>query len=169
MGLSDIEAIRDQYAAVNERDWKRVMDYYAEDVVLVVTNGIMAGTFEGREALGKWFGDWFSTFARDAHFDLTEITALDDDGAPDGMDGTCEALAPLAERHRANREAWVAALAGPSVDRASLERLRQEELALAEAASQQLVTALADVSEALTPEQRAKLVALGRRFHDDER
>jgi ketosteroid isomerase-like protein len=78
MALSDAEVIRDQYAAVNERDWPRSMSHYAEDVELVVSSGIMAGTHKGRDAVGAWFGDWFSSFARDARFDITELTELDD-------------------------------------------------------------------------------------------
>ena len=78
MGPSDIEVIRDQYAAVNERDWERAMGHYTEDVELVVRSGINSGTFRGRDAVGGWFGDWFSTFAHDAHFEITEATELDD-------------------------------------------------------------------------------------------
>jgi fructoselysine-6-P-deglycase FrlB-like protein len=38
------------------------------------------------------------------YYNGAEITALDDDGAPDGMDGTCEALTPLAAALRAQPE-----------------------------------------------------------------
>ena len=73
MALSDIEVIRDQYEAVNERDFGRAMSHYAEDVVLVVRDGLARGTYEGAEVVGGWFGDWFSTFDRDSHFDITRL------------------------------------------------------------------------------------------------
>ena len=75
----DMEVIRDQYAAVNERDWARVMSHYAEDVELVIPgSGIKAGTFRGREAVGEWYGDWMAIFARDLHFEIRELTRLRD-------------------------------------------------------------------------------------------
>lgn len=77
--MSNVDVIRDQYKATNERDWDRVMAHYAEDVVLVVVGeGIRAGTFEGRDAVGRWFGDWFSTFDKDAHFEITKLTERED-------------------------------------------------------------------------------------------
>ena len=78
MGLSDVEVIRDQYAAVNERDWGRAMSHYAEDVVLVVHDGLSPGTYEGADSLGRWYGDWFATFDRDSHFDITRLEACED-------------------------------------------------------------------------------------------
>jgi len=77
--MSDIEVVRDQFEAVNERDFARAMSHYADDVVLGVHGGgITDGTFYGRDAVGAWFGDWFRTFDRDAHFDITELTRLDE-------------------------------------------------------------------------------------------
>jgi ketosteroid isomerase-like protein len=38
---------------------------------------LSSGTFKGRAAVGRWFGDWFSTFDRDARFDVREITELE--------------------------------------------------------------------------------------------
>lgn len=73
-------------------------------------------------------------------------------------------IEPVAARHRENREAWIEALTAPHVDRARLEALRQQELALAAEASAGLVDSLAEVSEVLTPEQRVKLAALAARF-----
>jgi ketosteroid isomerase-like protein len=71
--------LRDQYAAVNERDWDRAMSHYADDVTLIVTgSGIRAGTFEGKEAVGRWYGDWMGTFDRDLHFEITTLEELDD-------------------------------------------------------------------------------------------
>jgi ketosteroid isomerase-like protein len=79
MTLSNIEVIRDQYAATNQRDWERVMSHYAEDVVLVIHGeGIRSGTFDGREATGSWFGEWFGTFDSDACFEIKEIAELED-------------------------------------------------------------------------------------------
>jgi ketosteroid isomerase-like protein len=57
------------------------MGHYAEDVELhILAGGIRSGVFRGRDAVGEWFGDWFRTFDRDAHFDIQEITEVGDDG-----------------------------------------------------------------------------------------
>ncbi len=76
--LTNAEIVEDQYAAANERDWERALGHYAEGVVLVVTAGIRAGTFRGRDAVGEWFGDWFRTFDRGAYFDIEELAEFDD-------------------------------------------------------------------------------------------
>jgi ketosteroid isomerase-like protein len=74
---ADIDAIRDQFAAVNERDFERAMDRYEDDVVLVVEEGFLnTGTFEGKEAVGEWFGDWFRAFGRDYRFEITDARDL---------------------------------------------------------------------------------------------
>jgi ketosteroid isomerase-like protein len=71
--------IREQYEAVNDREFGRAMALYAEDVVLVaprmegVTN---PGTYEGKGAVGDWFGDWFRTFATDYRFEIEEMRDL---------------------------------------------------------------------------------------------
>ena len=81
MPLSNLEVIRDQYAAVNERDFERAMSHYADVVVLVVRGrGISSGTYEGRDSVGEWFGDWFRTFDRDSHFAVTELEEREDGG-----------------------------------------------------------------------------------------
>jgi periplasmic protein CpxP/Spy len=81
------------------------------------------------------------------------------------VDGSFAALAPLAEQHRDHRAQLLALLAQPTIDRAALESLRAEELALANAASLALAASLADVAEALSPAQRAQLLELAARFH----
>lgn len=79
MSEADLAVVRDQFAAVNERDFPRAMDLYAEDVVLVVDPAfINSGSYEGREAVGKWFGDWFSTFEADYRFEIEEAGDLGD-------------------------------------------------------------------------------------------
>ncbi|TMK97853.1 MAG: nuclear transport factor 2 family protein [Actinobacteria bacterium] len=74
----NVEIVRDQYAATNQRDFRRAMSHYADDVVMVIPAGIRGGTFEGRRAVGEWFGDWFATFDRDAQFEIAELIDLDD-------------------------------------------------------------------------------------------
>jgi ketosteroid isomerase-like protein len=77
MSQDPIEVIRDQYAATNERDFERAMSLYADDVVLVVEEGFLnTGTFEGREAVGEWFGDWFRAFGRDYRFQIVDLRDL---------------------------------------------------------------------------------------------
>jgi ketosteroid isomerase-like protein len=73
-----IVVVREQFAATNERDFDRAMDMYADDVVLVVDAGwgITSGTFEGKAAVGEWFGDWFRQFGDDYHFEITEARDL---------------------------------------------------------------------------------------------
>jgi ketosteroid isomerase-like protein len=85
MSSEDIEVVRDQFEAVNERDFPRAMDGYADDVVLVVPpapagRGVVVnpGTYEGKEAVGRWFGDWFQAFGRDYHFDIDEAREIGD-------------------------------------------------------------------------------------------
>ena len=67
-------------------------------------------------------------------------------------------MSQLAGPHREHREALLALLSEPEIDRAELEALRAAELELAETASSVLTAALADVAETLTPEQRADLI-----------
>jgi ketosteroid isomerase-like protein len=72
---ADIDVVRDQFEAVNERDFARAMEHYAEDVVLVVSpaEGVPTpGTYKGKEAVGNWFGDWFRTFDRDYSLRMDE-------------------------------------------------------------------------------------------------
>jgi Spy/CpxP family protein refolding chaperone len=81
------------------------------------------------------------------------------------LDASFATLAPLAERHRAHHAELIELLGQPTIDRAALERVRAEELALAEAASRALTASLADVAETLSAEQRAELIELAQRFH----
>jgi ketosteroid isomerase-like protein len=71
---ADVDLVVAQFAATNERDFQRAMDLYADDVVLVVGEGwgITSGKYEGKTAVGEWFGDWFRQFAPGYHFEITE-------------------------------------------------------------------------------------------------
>ena len=78
--------------------------------------------------------------------------------------GVINDLLPLHEQHRATHQAFVDALAQPTVNRVTLEQLRAGALQRAETASTRLVQAIADVAEVLTPEQRSELIQLAERF-----
>src|SRR6266540_3800441 len=78
MSQENVEIVLAQYAATNERDFRRVMSYYDDDVELVAREPwLRTGVFKGREAVGTWFGDWLSTFDRDARFDVKEARELE--------------------------------------------------------------------------------------------
>jgi protein CpxP len=74
-------------------------------------------------------------------------------------------LMALKDRHRANHERIVAALAGSNVDRAQLEQARKDGIAMADEASRRLAQAFADAAEVLTPEQRAAALEHVRKHH----
>lgn len=81
------------------------------------------------------------------------------------VQATAQEFTPMREQHHQNRQALLQALAQPTIDRTTLEEIRHAELQLAETASERLVTALGDVAEVLTPEQRARLVEFTGRWH----
>jgi ketosteroid isomerase-like protein len=78
MSQHDVDIVLEQFAATNERDWARAMSFYAEDVELEVHADafLERGSFSGREAVGRWFGDWFATFEPGYSFDVTEARDL---------------------------------------------------------------------------------------------
>jgi ketosteroid isomerase-like protein len=79
MSQEDVEVVRNQFEATNEGDFERAMTHYADDAKLIVHDGFLeVGTFEGREEVGRWFGDWFRSFQRGYHFELEETTDLGD-------------------------------------------------------------------------------------------
>jgi periplasmic protein CpxP/Spy len=81
------------------------------------------------------------------------------------VDDCIEDVAALKDEHRKNREAFAARLGDPTVDREALESIRKAEIALADQASQKLVSALAEAAQVLRPEQRAELLQHAQRFH----
>jgi periplasmic protein CpxP/Spy len=66
-------------------------------------------------------------------------------------------LRPMREQHRAARKQAIDLLSAPVIDRAALEKVRSDELQLGDNASKRLTTAMADIADVLTPDQRAKL------------
>jgi ketosteroid isomerase-like protein len=73
----DLEVIREHFDATNERDFARAMSYYDDDVVLLIEEGFLnSGTFEGKQEVGEWFGDWFRAFGSDYRFEITDARDL---------------------------------------------------------------------------------------------
>jgi protein CpxP len=73
-------------------------------------------------------------------------------------------LRALREKAQAARSQAVTLLTAPTIDRTAVERLRTEQIGLAETASKRIAQALADAAEVLNPEQRRKVadwIALG--------
>src|SRR5579872_3613646 len=62
-------------------------------------------------------------------------------------------LAPLRAQHKAARDKAVELLTAPTLDRAALEKLRAEEMALADTLSKRVTQSIADAADVLTPEQ----------------
>lgn len=67
-------------------------------------------------------------------------------------------LQPMRESLRGSRDKLAALLKAEKVDRAAIEQLRADQLALGETASKRVSQAISDAAEALTPAQRAALV-----------
>jgi len=71
--------------------------------------------------------------------------------------GMANDLLPVHEKMHAAKGRIVALLRQPKTDRAALESLRAEHLALADDVSKRIAQGLADAADVLTPQQRAKL------------
>lgn len=66
-------------------------------------------------------------------------------------------LRPLREKAQAARSEAIALLTSPSIDRSAVERLRADEVGLADTASKRIAQALADAFDVLSPDQRRKV------------
>jgi Spy/CpxP family protein refolding chaperone len=66
-------------------------------------------------------------------------------------------LLPLREKTQAARRQAIALLTAPTIDRSAIEKLRADQIAMADMASKRIVQAAADASEMLSPDQRRKI------------
>jgi protein CpxP len=71
--------------------------------------------------------------------------------------GMVNDLLPVHDKMHAAKGRIVALLRQPKTDRAALEALRAEHVALADDVSKRIAAGLADAADVLTPQQRAKL------------
>jgi Spy/CpxP family protein refolding chaperone len=70
---------------------------------------------------------------------------------------TVKDVLPVRDKMLAARVTGRELLTRPTIDRAALEKLRADQIATHEAVSKQLVQAVADLADVLTPEQRRKI------------
>jgi ketosteroid isomerase-like protein len=80
MSRENVEVVRENFEQLNRRDWAAVKAAYDEDVVLVADGSVgpNAGVVSGREAVGRWFGDWFRAFGKDYRFEVEEARSIGD-------------------------------------------------------------------------------------------
>lgn len=76
------------------------------------------------------------------------------------MHSAVKDLLPVREKMMATRVTGRELLMQATVDRAALEKLRADQIATHEAVSKQLVQAIADAADVLTPEQRRKVMEM---------
>jgi len=73
------------------------------------------------------------------------------------LDRAFENMGSRHEMRQRDRQAFIAILSQPEIDRAKLQTLRVEKITQMEKMSERMVQAVADAAEVLTPEQRVKL------------
>jgi protein CpxP len=127
--------------------------------------------FEGR--FGPPFGGWDSFLPNsvieafiDAHADrMIRHLAVEIDATNEQQDKlkaivheTVKDVLPARDKMLAARATARELLTQPTIDRTALEKLRADQIATHEAVSKQLVQAVADVADALTPDQRRKII-----------
>jgi Spy/CpxP family protein refolding chaperone len=95
---------------------------------------------------------------------MTKHLAIELDATPDQQaklasiaKAAINDLRPLRDQAQAARARGLSLLTAPSIDRGAIDRLRAEQIGLADTASKRIAQALADASEVLTPEQRRKV------------
>ncbi|MGH8545090.1 MAG: Spy/CpxP family protein refolding chaperone [Gammaproteobacteria bacterium] len=75
------------------------------------------------------------------------------------VNNLAEQLYPLMQQHRDSRQALIAELTKPELNRQALDDLRKTELMHIDTASSRLVDGVVSVAEILTPEQRRQLAS----------
>lgn len=158
-------------SAPTESRWRRFRRSGWTLVGAAVLTGLI-GFGAGRVSGARWHGYAFGmhqqfggeTTMRRAEWGIDRLLS--------SVDGTAEQkakiseiaraairdLQPMREQFRGGRDRLAAALRAEKVDRAAIEQLRGDQLALGEMASKRVSQAISDAAEVLTPGQRATLV-----------
>jgi periplasmic protein CpxP/Spy len=119
-------------------------------------NGGFAGGFMGGPLTGAEIDDRIDR--------ATKHLAIELDASPDQqmkIAGIAKAavkdLLPMRDKAQAARREAVALLTAPTVDRTAIEKLRADQIALADAASKRITQAADDASDVLNADQRHKI------------
>jgi ketosteroid isomerase-like protein len=75
MSKENVEIAVSVFERVNAREFEAVLDLTAEDVVLAIHGDLRGAGGEGavgKEAVGRWFGNWFNQFDSDYRFEINE-------------------------------------------------------------------------------------------------
>ena len=141
---------------------------------VLLTIGLVTGVigFGLGRATGRWHGPGFGMHRQlDGEAIMRRAEAVTNrilghvDGTPEQKTKIAEIakaaikdLQPMRAAFHGARDKLAAALKAEKVDRAAIEQLRTEQVALGETASKRASQALTDAAEVLTPQQRATLV-----------
>jgi protein CpxP len=140
-------------------------------ILLLLMGGLAGGLLSrafaqdhGWHRFGVMHGPMSQAQINDRIDRMTKHLAIELDATADQqtkLAGTAKAavndLLPLREKAQAQRAQGIALLTAPTLDRAAIERVRADPLALAETASKRIAQALEDASDVLSPEQRRKI------------
>jgi Spy/CpxP family protein refolding chaperone len=153
---------------------RRTLLAFAAGIAVTLGVGLSAGAV----ALGGWhhgsvMDGTHSVAEVHAHVDhmlkhfYVEVDATEAQKAQIGplVKQTVDDLLPLHTQIRATRALAELALTQSTVDRASLEAVREQHVQLAEQASKRLSQLIGDVGDVLTPAQRQSLIAHLDRMH----
>jgi Spy/CpxP family protein refolding chaperone len=127
-----------------------------------------AAPFEGGFFAGDWQSGPFSGALEaviEAHADrVIRHVSIEIDATSEQQDklraivrGAVKDLLPVREKVVAARATARELFTQQTIDRAAIEKLRADQIAIHDTASKRLVQAVADAAEVLTPEQRRKL------------
>jgi protein CpxP len=146
-----------------------VITLLAVAVVAGLTGNMLTTAFGQGVAWHVWHHDFMDGPLSQAQIDdridrMTKHMAIELDATADQQTkiaGIAKAavgdLLPLHERAQAARGRALALLTASTIDRTAIERLREEQIGLAETASKRIAQAVADASEVLSPDQRRKV------------
>ena len=132
MSRENVEVVLGQFSDLNSRDFAAVTDAWSDSAVLVLHGDLLSiggagseGGAIGKEAIVRWFSDWFTTFGRDYRFEMHETRDLGDRVL---VDATHHAAGRASRVPITNRTAWVFTIYGGKIERCDCYSSRSEAL-----------------------------------------